>query len=383
KDKLYSKYKEYFERDGIVKQRVMGKWICIISDPVMLKDILLNPDVYPKMSIEKKYPNTPLAEYLGTNVAFSTGDVWKRHRRVCNSAFKSLPLHLFAEAALKMINILETIDNKPIEITSMMQRFTLDLLGKVVFGFDFNCLENPNNVYVKAYHEVQNSALHPLSFIFPIDRIPIIKQQRLKKVAKINDLFNNLIKEKHKDLAAGKSYGDLLEHMLIANENSDNQMLSDNELRYNIAIFMLAGHETTAIALSTVLYLLSTHKNVQEKAREEVLRILGDNLIPSTEEQKSLKYLNMVIYENLRLYPPASINLFFIAPTLVHRELIEDLKFKNFVIPAGTLISPFLYGMHHSPKIWDNPEEFLPERFENKYENSENSFWVPFGGGAR
>ncbi|CAG8790603.1 10780_t:CDS:2, partial [Dentiscutata erythropus] len=263
--------------------------------------------------------------------------------RVCNPAFKTLPLHLFAEIASKMI---ETIDKKPVEIKNLMQRFTLDVLGKVAFGFDFNSLGNPNSVYVTTYNEVQKAILGPLSLFFPIDRIPIIKQKRLKKVNKLNNIFNEIIKEKHKALAAGKFQGDLLELMLNANENLDNQMLSDADLR-----------------------------NIKEKAREEVLRILGDNLIPSAEQHKSLKYLNMIIHENLRMYP--------LAPSLQYRKLTEDLRFKNFTIPAGTLIELFIYGIHHSPKLWDNPEEFLSERFENEFTTGENYSWLAFGGGTR
>ncbi|CAG8739866.1 7158_t:CDS:10, partial [Gigaspora rosea] len=372
-DKLYFSHKQYFEKDGIVKQRIRGKWYCLVTDPAIAKELLLKPDVYPKMSIEKLFPNSLFAEYLGTNVAFSNGDVWKRHRRVCNSAFKSLPLHLFAETGLKMINILETIDNKPVEIKNFMQRYAFDVLGKVAFGFDFNSIGNPNSVYITAFDEVQKTIFNPLSLIFPIDRVPIIRQQRLKKVNKLNNIFNEIINEKYKALAAGKSQGDLLENMLNA---CDNQMLSDSELRYNLALFMLAGHETSAIALATTLYLLSTYKNVQEKAREEVLRILGDDLIPSADQHRSLKYLNMIIQENLRLYPPA--------PALIFRELTENIKIKDTVIPAGTPIELFLYGIHHSPKLWNNPEEFLPERFEkNDYADSENYSWLAFGAGTR
>ncbi|CAG8513920.1 18118_t:CDS:10 [Dentiscutata erythropus] len=351
-DQLYFSHKQYFERDGIVKERVRGKWSCLVTDPAIAKELLLKPDVYPKMSIEKFFPNSLFAEYFGTNVVFSNGDIWKRHRRVCNPAFKSLPLQLFADIALKMINSLETIDKKPIEIRNFMQRFTFDVLGKVAFGFDFNSLGDPNSPYITSFNEVQKAVFDPLTLLFPIDRIPIIRQP------------------------AGKSQGDLLEHILTANENHDNQMLSDTELRYTLAIFMLAGHETTANSLSTILYLLSTYKIVQEKAREEVFRILGDNLIPSAEQHKSLKYLNMIIHENLRLYPPA--------PSLLYREIIQDLKIKDIVIPAGTIIELFLYGIHHSPKLWDNPDEFLPERFEkNEYADNENFSWLAFGAGAR
>ncbi|CAG8713038.1 15418_t:CDS:2 [Dentiscutata erythropus] len=315
KDKYYSNYKKYFENDGIVK-------------------------------------------------------IWKRHRRICNPAFKALPIHLFVDTGLKLMRVLEKIDDKPVEIRDLLQRFTLDTLGKVAFDFDFNNLGNPNNIYVKTYNKVHEFIVNPLRFVFPIDYIPGIRQQTFSHFNKLIGLFKEIIKKKHEAIAAGKSNGDLLEYMI---KNNDDQMLSDSELRYNLAVFMMAGHNTTLNALTAILYLLSIHKDVQEKAREEILRILGDNLTPSIEQQNSLKYLNMIINESFRLYPPV--------PS-IFRELTEDLKFKNSVIPAGTIIELFLYGMHHSPKIWNNPEKFLPERFENQH-TGENNFWMPFGYGYR
>ncbi|CAG8587446.1 4651_t:CDS:10, partial [Racocetra persica] len=306
-DKFYLRFKEYFERDGVVKLYFKGRWICMISDPEIAKDLCLRLG-----SVAERH--------FGVNVVHSNGDVWKRHRRVCNPAFKALPVHLFVEKGLELMDILERVDNKPIEVKDFMQRLTLDVLGKVSFNFD----------------------------------------------------FNDIIKEKRKSLAAGQSNGDLLELMLKACEDPDNPTLSDIELRHNLAIFMVAGHDTTANALSTLLYLLAVHKDVQKKAREEVLKILGDDLTPSAEHHASLKYLNMVIRENLRLYPPV--------PTLPLRVITEDLKYKNFLIPAGTLIGLFLYGIQHSSKLWENPEEFLPERFENEHENYS---WLAFGGGSR
>ncbi|RIB24219.1 cytochrome P450 [Gigaspora rosea] len=352
--KIYSRCKEYFERDGVIKLYFKGNWICMITDLVVAKEVCLRNDIFPKLMLDKILPNSAAERYFGVNVVHSNGDVWKRHRRVCNPAFKTLPIHLFVEKALKLMDILEKVDNKPIEVVDFMQRLTLDILGKVAFNFDFNNLEDPKNPYVTAYNEVQNVFRNPLISILQLDRIPIINQLVFRKIDKLNNLFEDIIKEKRKSLAAGHSNGDLLELMLKACEDPDYQILSDIELRCNLAIFMVAGHDTTAVALSSLLYLLAIHKDVQEKAREEVLRILGDNLAPSSEQHAELKYLNMVIRENLRLYPPAG--------GLTLRVVTEDLKLKNFLIPAGTPIILFIYGIQHSPKLWKNPEEFLPER---------------------
>ncbi|RIB13037.1 cytochrome P450 [Gigaspora rosea] len=334
--------------------------------------MLLRPDTFPKLDLKEYSPI--YSRHLGVNVVHSNSDIWKRYRRVCNPAFKTIPIHFFVETGLKLMNVLERIDNKPIEVMDLMQRFTLDALGKTAFGFDFNNLEDPDNPYVTTYNDVYQGLIHnTFANIFPLERIPFWLNRAYKKIDKLDNLFDEIIKNKHKLIAAGKSNGDLLELMIKACEDPNNANLTDVELRYNLAIFMFAGHETTADALSTLLYLLAVHKDIQQKAREEVMEILGDSLTPSAEQLKSLKYINMLIYENLRMYPSV--------PILSIRKLSEDLKCKNNIIPAGTSIGIYPYGIHHSPTLWENPEKFIPERFENK--NLENLEFYGFGGGSR
>ncbi|CAI2196144.1 15526_t:CDS:2, partial [Funneliformis geosporum] len=144
----------------------------------------------------------------------------------------------------------------------------------------------------------------------------------------------------------------------------------------NLAIFMLAGHDTTATALTSILYVLATRKDVQCKVHDEILRVLGDNLSPTIEQQRELKYLNMVINENLRLYPPVQ--------QLPQRTNTEIIKFRNHTILPKTPIFVNIYGIHHSSKYWKNPEEFIPERFENERdEKRDQHTWLTFGGGSR
>ncbi|CAG8434026.1 9716_t:CDS:2 [Funneliformis mosseae] len=115
-----------------------------------------------------------------------------------------------------------------------------------------------------------------------------------------------------------------------------------------------------ATALTTILYVLATHKDVQRKARDEILRVLGDILTPTIDQQRELKYLNMVIKENLRLYPP-----------------------KSCILPK-TPIAINIYGIHHSPKYWKDPEEFIPGRFENENDEKREQYtWLTFGSGTR
>ncbi|CAG8462685.1 9422_t:CDS:2 [Cetraspora pellucida] len=212
-----------------------------------------------------------------------------------------------------------------------------------------------NNIY--SYNEAQNVFRNPFFSLISIERIPILRQLAFRKIDRLNNLLEDIIKEKRKTLAAGQSNSDLLEFMLKACEDSNNSALSDIELRaitqvnnyinseksiknvlFNTyTIFFLMN--LAATALSTLLYLLAVHKvRYSKNAREEVLKILGVDLTPSAEQHASLKYLNMVIHESL--------------------DYILRLKYKNFLLPAGTFIGLFLYGIQNSSKLWENPEKF-------------------------
>ncbi|GES99830.1 cytochrome P450 [Rhizophagus clarus] len=370
--------REILENEGIAKFWFNGEWVLLVTDLELAKDIVTKSDLYVKATLEESYPGTLFGRFYGTNVVMSNGDVWRRHRRIANPAFKNLPIHVFVESAMKLLTVMERVDNKPIEVKNLMHRLTLDVLGKAAFGFDFNNLEDPNNNYVTAYNEVMEELSNPWYLLIPFLRY-FPRTEALKKIEKLNNLYDGIVENKRQSMKLGElkeklnnHSADLLEYMIQACNDPENQTLTNEELRYNVAIFMLAGHDTTANALTTILYLLAVHKDAQKKVRDEILRVLGDDLVPSKEQQKELKYMDMVINENLRLYPPIA--------QLPRRLPLQDVKFRDHVIPAKTPIILFIYGIHHSSKNWEDPEKFIPERFENE---KHNHTWFSFGGGNR
>ncbi|PKC66595.1 cytochrome P450 [Rhizophagus irregularis] len=332
-DKRWEDTRDVLEKEGIGKLWFNGQWTITVTDLGLVKDIMTKTDLYPKALLKESFPTSLLTKYYGTNVVLSNGDVWKRHRRIANPSFRNLP-----------------IDNEPIEVKSLMHRLALDVLGKAAFGFDFNNLEDPNNVYVTTYNEVMAELSKPLYFVFSfLDYLP--RFEALRKIEKLNSLYDEIVESKHKAMKMGEiekkinnKSADLLEHMVYACNDPDNPTLTNEELR-----------------------------DTQKKVRDEILRVLGDNLIPSVEQQKELKYMNMVINENLRLYPPVA--------QLPRRLNSQEIKFRNHVIPAKTPIVLFIYGIHHSSRNWKDPEKFIPERFEN--EKHDHYSWLGFGGGNR
>ncbi|PKK73770.1 cytochrome P450 [Rhizophagus irregularis] len=326
-DKRWENTRDVLEKEGIGKLWFNGQWTITVTDLGLVKDIMTKTDLYPKALLEESFPTSLITKYYGTNVVLSNGDVWKRHRRIANPSFRNLPVHVFVESTTKLLNVMEKIDNEPIEVKSLMHRLALDVLGKAAFGFDFNNLEDPNNVYVTTYNEVMAELSKPLYFVFSfLDYLP--RFEALRKIEKLNSLYDEIVESKHKAMKMGEiekkinnKSADLLEHMVYACNDPDNPTLTNEELR----------------------------------------------------QQKELKYMNMVINENLRLYPPVA--------QLPQRFNSQEIKFRNHVIPAKTPIELSIYGIHHSSRNWKDPEKFIPERFEN--EKHDHYSWLGFGGGNR
>lgn len=166
---------------------------------------------------------------------------------------------------------------------------------------------------------------------------------------------------------------DFLDILLLARmENGDS--LSDKDLRAEVDTFMFEGHDTTASGVSWIFYALATHPKHQQRCREEVQSVLGDGSSITWDHLDQIPYTTMCIKEALRLYPPV--------PGIV-RELSTSVTFPDGrSLPKGIQVTLSIYGLHHNPKVWPNPEVFDPSRFAPDSPRHSHSF-LPFSGGAR
>jgi cytochrome P450 family 4 len=159
----------------------------------------------------------------------------------------------------------------------------------------------------------------------------------------------------------------------------DNQPLTDHEIQEEVDTFMFEGHDTTTLAISFTVYLLSQHAEVQTKLFEEIQQVIGlDKDTPLTQRNlQDLKYLDLVLKESMRLYPPVPI---------IGRFLNEDVVLSDGkVLPAQSNFNLGIYFMNRSAKHFPNPEEFVPERFEhtNSVETTNPYVYIPFSAGPR
>ncbi|CEJ00224.1 hypothetical protein RMCBS344292_14286 [Rhizopus microsporus] len=199
-----------------------------------------------------------------------------------------------------------------------------------------------------------------------------------KAVNNLNKLFDQLVKEKRLEVQNGvhvnkpQDEKDLLTLMLEAKQRGE-AMTTDMEMGHNVVVFFLAGHESTAHALSFILYFLAKNMQVQQKLREEVDRVMGRESVdaaPTLEELSQMEYF---------------LRLCSIFDVLVLRHTVEDMYLDDTFIPKDTRITVDVSAIQRDPKVWNRPDDFIPERFMEGEEaiGHEGMAWLPFGGGAR
>lgn len=355
----------------------------MIKDHKLASQILFDPDTYVKAAAYRE--NKLLNRILGTqNVVFVNGEIWNRQRRSINPAFFNLEKYMNAinEKSNKILNKIEESEDGIIgNISDYMQKMTLDVLGRTIFDFEFNSIDGSIQRELTAYRYLMNNGFTLKTFLFGSIIYDYFSWTNFVIKFKENlEIFEDLIKrlvEKSKiKIKNGASQNEwcLLDYLVQSNMCEE---ISDEELKQNIIIFYLAGHETTSVALSYAILLLSMNKHIQDKLRNEVKSIIKEYGF-NYESINKMEYLLCFIKETMRKYPPVSI--------IPDKLNIRDVILSNYYIPKGTLIGINVYSIHHSKEIYGDPENFRPERWtkeEQMKRKIPNSAWIPFSSGPR
>ncbi|RME60420.1 MAG: cytochrome P450, partial [Caldilineae bacterium] len=209
--------------------------------------------------------------------------------------------------------------------------------------------------------------------LFPIqEKLPSRTNRRFEEGVKaIDEVIYRLIRDRRR---AGQYGDDLLGKLLQARDDQTGAGMDDKQLRDELVTLFLAGHETTAIALTWSLGLLSRHPDVRRKLQAEVDLVLGRRT-PTAADYEKLVYTQAVFQEVMRLYPPLPVFL---------REAVGPDELGGYPVPPGAGIMVNVYGVHHHERYWDNPEGFDPERFlPGRVDKRPRYAYIPFGGGPR
>jgi len=310
--------------------------------------------------------------FAGEGLLTSDGSLWKQQRKLIQPAFHHA--HLAAYAAVMVAYTRQLIDRledgQVLEIQSEMARLTLGIVVKSLFGAD---VAREAADVGKLMVAVLDAANQRLNSIFRVPSwVPSRRNLHEKRaLARLDAILRALIVERRSSAVHGD---DLLSILLRATDDDSRVRMSDPQLRDEMMTLFLAGHETTATALTWTWYLLSQHPDVDAKLTGELDRVLGQRT-PTAADLPNLPYTDMIVREALRLYPPAP---------GVAREPIEDVTLAGYVVPRGSLISIDTYAMHRDPRFFHDPERFDPERFAVGWEDRIPRYaYLPFGGGPR
>jgi cytochrome P450 len=309
-------------------------------------------------------------ELLGEGLLTSEGELWEGQRELIGPMFHPRRIRRYADTIAGYAEReVDTWDpNRPLDATDSMQQLTLEILAKALFNIDIR--ERTGSIS-EAVSEVMHQAIRSRRIPFSLpDWLPTPGKIKYDRAVTTFDSAVADIIEDHR--TSSDPPDDVVTALLQAQGERD--ALDDRQIRDEVLTLLLAGHDTTALALSYLWYLLGTHQDVQSRVIEEIERTVGDDR-PSGIEVTDLNFTNHVIKETLRLYPPA----YFLS-----REPRADDVIDGYRIPEGSLILINQWLFHRDDRFFEAPETFRPDRWTDGFEDDLHPFaYFPFGGGPR
>jgi len=357
------------ERGDVVSYEMAFRHIHLISHPDDVHKVLVSEaDKFIKAPIYRAL----LSRFLGNGLLTSDGDFWKRQRKLAQPAFHFKRIQTYAET---MVNYTDTMlngwqDGQTYDINRAMMHLTLNIVVKSLFNTEIG---GQADRIAHALTEVLEATTDGLNSVFQLMPawVPIPRNLRNKRGVRQLDMVIHEIIEGRR--GSEQDTGDLLSMLMLA-EDEDGSRMTDKQLRDEVVTLVLAGHETTANALTWALYLLSQHPDVEAKLHAELETVL-DGRTPTMADMKQLEYTSMVVKETMRMYPPI--------PSFA-RQATVPVTLGGYDLPKEAIIVISPHVLHADPRWWDAPDQFRPERFSKENEKLQHKYsYLPFGGGPR
>jgi cytochrome P450 len=309
---------------------------------------------------------------LGDGLLTSEGQYHLQQRRLVQPAFHRDRLaaygRVMTECAVRTRERWQA--GSTLEMSEEMMRLTLAIVGRTLFSADVESEASEIREALTTILKMFNFLVLPFSQYLEKLPLPIIRRfERAKD--RLDATIYRMIRERR---ASGSDQGDLLSMLLLARDEDTGLGMSDEQVRDEALTLFLAGHETTANALTWTWYLLSQHPECEAKLHREIDSVL-EGRPPSVEDLPHLRYTEMVLAESIRLYPPA---------WAVGRTPVEAIEIAGVAVPVGALCIMSPYLMHRDSRFYPEPLRFDPERWTPEKKEARPKFsYFPFGGGAR
>ncbi len=350
-----------------------GKTYCVYTGPgartIMTSDgefihhvLQKNHRRYKKSSLSTE----TLGKYIGNGLLTAEGDYWLRQRRLIQPGFHLQKIRALYEIMDQTISkFLEEFPMGTIDVYPMMHKAAFQLVVDSLFDIDFP--EEEFQELADVISDVQTFVIKEVRQPHLVWYYKLTGQVRkhINISARGREIIHGIIKERRE---SGKQVNDLLDMLLNARYEDTNEPMDDQQLIDEIFILIIAGHETTANALSWALYLLAEHPKIQTDLREKTRDLDIEQTVKNSDLQE-------VIQESMRLYPPAWIS---------DRVALEDDEFGAFSFPGNSTIITVFRLLHRDPSVWESPDEFIPERFnKDRFTKEQSRSYYPFGAGPR
>jgi cytochrome P450 len=352
----------------VVFFKVGNERIYLFSHPDLIRDVLMTN----QKNFIKSRALVRAKRVLGEGLLTSEGDFHLRQRRLAQPAFHRDRIFAYGRSMVDYAVRASSrwIDGAQLDIHDEMMKLTLAIVAKTLFSADVEKEAAEIGEALTVAFEAFNVGILPFSEI--LERLPLPYLKRFKAArARLDATIYRIIDERR---SSGEDSGDLLSMLLLAQDTEgDGGRMTNTQLRDEAMTIFLAGHETTANALSWTWYLLSQHPQVEARFHQEI-DALRDRL-PQPEDLPSLSYTRMILAESMRLYPPA---------WAVGRRALNDFEADGFLIPARSMVLMSQYIVHRDPRFYPDPARFDPDRWRPEVTATRPKFsYFPFGGGTR
>ena len=352
----------------ISSYRMAGEQLFLVNEPRLIRDILVthNRNFTKSRGLERS------KRLLGQGLLTSEGAMHLRQRRLMQPAFHRDRIAGFGDLMVGYADRMRRSwsDGATLDISGEMNRLTLSIVGKTLFGVD---VESQAAAVGEALTAVMESFwMMMLPFAEVLERLPVPRLRRARLArARLDAIIYRMIADRR---ASGGDHGDLLSMLLAAQDEDDGGVMTDQQVRDEAMTIFLAGHETTANAMMWTWYLLGGAPEVEATLHAEVDRVLQGRL-PAMADLPALHYVERVVTESMRLYPPAWI---------IGRRAIDEYQLGDYVAPPRSILVMSPYIMQRDPRFYADPERFDPDRWTPEFRAALPRFaYFPFGGGPR
>jgi cytochrome P450 len=357
------------EFGDVVRVHVAHVPVYVLIHPRDIETVLVTKSA----NFTKSADYRALARVLGRGLLTSEGDFWQRQRGLIQPAFHRQNILTYASvmtsAARRLLDSWK--DQEERNLHDDMMRVTLEIAGQCLFGAEVSSAADRVG---KAMEVVTGRFLTNASqaLLFPFDIPALFARREWRAIRELDEIIGGIIRDRRSSQLQRE---DLLD-MLLRARDADGKPMSDAQLRDEMMTLFLAGHETTAIALSWACYLIAKNPQIEVKLVEELCAVLGERG-PTPEDLPRLRYAEMVLKEALRLYPPV---------WSVGRRAIEECELGGYRVPGGSNIFILQWRTQRDARFFPDPERFDPERWKEdpvRTGKIPRFAYFPFGGGPR